>query len=135
MRWKTFLLHRQTEKSKHTMQKKSGQGNRSKSQFTLAEDMLAKLATISAPERLATEQSSAMQAGREWLAYTYAGELPSSAFGFNDAGIAFSLNAVFPSKPLPVGLARNLASRSLLDADSLEDALRQVQCLGPISRP
>ncbi|KAL8141600.1 hypothetical protein V2J09_014632 [Rumex salicifolius] len=48
--------------------------------------------------------------GNSFTAYTYAGELPSCAFGFNTHGVAG-------------GIARNFISRSLLEAKNIDDAL------------
>ncbi len=55
-----------------------------------------------------------MQGGRQWTAFTYAGELSSTAFGFNDAGIAYTLNALFPANVSIPGIGRNFVSRDLL---------------------
>ena len=59
-----------------------------------------------------------VQGNVQWTAYTYAGELPTSAFGFNSAGLGFTLNAVFPSAIVNPGVARNFVSRQLLAATS-----------------
>lgn len=88
--------------------------------------------------------------GASFTAYTYAGELPSCAFGFNSNGIvrsttflsllcmsccghkmttnmsqAFTLNSVPPrlEEIIAGGIGRNLISRDLLEATSLEDSL------------
>ncbi|OWM72128.1 hypothetical protein CDL15_Pgr018011 [Punica granatum] len=60
-----------------------------------------------------------------FVAYTYAGELPSCAFGFNNCGMAFTLNSVPPSKDEIMfgGVGRNFISRDLLEAKSMNDAL------------
>ncbi|GIL88135.1 hypothetical protein Vretifemale_16148 [Volvox reticuliferus] len=58
-----------------------------------------------------------------WFALTYAGELASTAFGANTAGVGFTLNALYPSDALLPGLGRNFLSRRLLDAGSVEEAL------------
>eukprot|EP00897_Mesotaenium_endlicherianum_P010318 jgi/Mesen1/9314/ME000060S08752 len=67
--------------------------------------------------------------GVSYTAFTYAGELPSCAFGFNSHGIAFTLNATPPEacEIVPGGIGRNFVSRDLLEASSLEDALQRVQ--------
>ncbi|KAK9862798.1 hypothetical protein WJX84_005916 [Apatococcus fuscideae] len=64
--------------------------------------------------------------GRQWTAFTYAGELSSTAFGFNDAGVAFTLNALFPTNVTVPGIGRNFVSRDLLQASSYEDGLRRI---------
>ncbi|KAI3407185.1 uncharacterized protein J3R85_021232 [Psidium guajava] len=61
-----------------------------------------------------------------FISYTYAGELPSCAFGFNNNGMGFTLNAVPPSKEEIVagGIGRNFISRDLLEATSMENATK-----------
>ncbi|EFJ40200.1 hypothetical protein VOLCADRAFT_100042, partial [Volvox carteri f. nagariensis] len=49
--------------------------------------------------------------------------LASTAFGANTAGVAFTLNALYPRGALLPGLGRNFLSRRLLDSSSVEDAL------------
>ncbi len=44
-----------------------------------------------------------------WFAMTYAGELASTAFGANSAGVAYTLNALYPK----VGLSRAVAHQQL----------------------
>ena len=69
-----------------------------------------------------------VQGNVQWTAYTYAGELPTSAFGFNSAGIGFTLNAVFPSAIVTPGVARNFVSRQLLAATSFRWASSSHSC-------
>ncbi|XP_042503689.1 uncharacterized protein LOC122080879 [Macadamia integrifolia] len=70
-----------------------------------------------------------LSTGLQFTAYTYAGELPSCAFGFNSNGMAFTLNSVPPSESeiVPGGIARNFISRDLLEATSLDDALSRIR--------
>ncbi|XP_024032765.1 uncharacterized protein LOC21410717, partial [Morus notabilis] len=67
--------------------------------------------------------------GVSYIAYTYAGELPSCAFGFNSHGLAFTLNSVPPSEDEIVAgaIGRNFISRDLLEATSIEDALCKIR--------
>ncbi|OMP11625.1 Peptidase C45, acyl-coenzyme A:6-aminopenicillanic acid acyl-transferase [Corchorus capsularis] len=67
--------------------------------------------------------------GLSFLAYTYAGELPSCAFGFNSNGLAFTLNSVPPTEAeiVPAGIGRNFVSRDLLEATSIADALTRIR--------
>lgn len=67
--------------------------------------------------------------GASFTAYTYAGELPSCAFGFNTYGVGFTLNAVPLSSQEVVagGVGRNFISRDLLEATCLNDALQCIQ--------
>ena len=58
-------------------------------------------------------------------ALCYPGFLPGNAIGFNEFGILHSINNVAP-RPVNVGLARHFIARSLLEARSLEDAVRRV---------
>eukprot|EP00252_Welwitschia_mirabilis_P006350 TRINITY_DN17205_c0_g1_i2.p1 TRINITY_DN17205_c0_g1~~TRINITY_DN17205_c0_g1_i2.p1 ORF type:complete len:214 (+),score=41.27 TRINITY_DN17205_c0_g1_i2:501-1142(+) len=66
--------------------------------------------------------------GGSYTAYTYAGELPSCAFGFNSYGFVFTLNSVPPTKEEieKGGIGRNFVSRDLLEATSIEDALKRI---------
>uniref|UniRef100_A0ACD5VLG7 Uncharacterized protein n=1 Tax=Avena sativa TaxID=4498 RepID=A0ACD5VLG7_AVESA len=63
-----------------------------------------------------------------FTAYTYAGELPTCAFGFNSNGVAFTLDSVPPaiSEVAAGGIAVNFVSRDLLEARDLDDAMRRV---------
>ncbi|XP_024173490.1 uncharacterized protein LOC112179327 [Rosa chinensis] len=67
--------------------------------------------------------------GISFIAYTYAGELPSCAFGINSHGLAFTLNSVPPSESeiVPGGIGRNFISRDLLEAKSIIDALCRIE--------
>ncbi|KAH7840549.1 hypothetical protein Vadar_018478 [Vaccinium darrowii] len=67
--------------------------------------------------------------GPSFTAYTYAGELPSCAFGFNNHGMAFTLNSVPPSEDEIVagGIGRNFISRALLEATNMDDALTRIR--------
>ncbi|KZV20549.1 hypothetical protein F511_34482 [Dorcoceras hygrometricum] len=69
-----------------------------------------------------------MPNGASFIAYTYAGELPSCAFGFNTCGLAFTLNSVPPSEhEIEAGaIGRNFISRDLLEAPSIDDALTRI---------
>ncbi|CAI0444644.1 unnamed protein product [Linum tenue] len=69
-----------------------------------------------------------LQNGLVFVGYTYAGELPSCAFGFNTHGLAFTLNSVPPSEHeiMAGGIGRNFVSRDLLEATSMADALRII---------
>ncbi|XP_014507632.1 uncharacterized protein LOC106767290 isoform X2 [Vigna radiata var. radiata] len=67
--------------------------------------------------------------GLFFVGYTYAGELPSCAFGFNSHGLAFTLDSVPPAEDEIVagGIGRNFISRDLLEAASMDDALSRIQ--------
>ncbi|XP_027342350.1 uncharacterized protein LOC113855084 [Abrus precatorius] len=69
--------------------------------------------------------------GLFFVGYTYAGELPSCAFGFNSYGLAFTLNAVHPAEDEIVagGVGRNFITRDILEATSMEDAMNRIQSL------
>ena len=58
-------------------------------------------------------------------ALCYPGFLPGNAFGFNESGIIHSVNHVAPL-PIRVGLSRHFLARALLDARTLEDAVRVI---------
>jgi len=57
-----------------------------------------------------------------FTAYTYLGELPSGAFGFNPH-VAFTLNWLGPTDVACPGLGRGFISRSLLTAATLDEAV------------
>ena len=62
-----------------------------------------------------------------WLAYCYAGELASTAFGFNSRGVAYTLNAMHCDTALEGStVGRNFISRALLVAPSLDAASKLV---------
>ncbi|KAF9622248.1 hypothetical protein IFM89_030290 [Coptis chinensis] len=69
-----------------------------------------------------------LPSGLSFTAYTYAGELPSCAFGFNSNGLAFTLNSVPPTAEeiMAGGIGRNFVSRDLLEATSLDDSLSRI---------
>lgn len=66
--------------------------------------------------------------------FTYLGDLTTGAFGFNNQGVAVSLNWVGPTDVLKGGLGRGFIARSVLDAVSFQDAVTRVtvpnQCAG-----
>ncbi|XP_042019329.1 uncharacterized protein LOC121767181 isoform X1 [Salvia splendens] len=66
--------------------------------------------------------------GVSFTAYTYAGELPSCAFGFNSHGLAFTLNSVPPMRhEIAAGrVGRNFISRDLLEAQNIDDAVARI---------
>jgi hypothetical protein len=64
-----------------------------------------------------------------FTALSYPGFLPGNAFGFNEFGILHSINNVAP-RPVKVGVARHFIARSLLEARSLEEAVRRVTIPG-----
>ncbi|KAF3792805.1 hypothetical protein EJ110_NYTH10757 [Nymphaea thermarum] len=70
-----------------------------------------------------------LPSGVSFTAYTYAGELPSGAFGFNSHGLAFTLDSVPPMKEEIVagGIGRNFVSRDLLEATGIDDALQRIR--------
>ncbi|KAF7021846.1 hypothetical protein CFC21_034730 [Triticum aestivum] len=63
-----------------------------------------------------------------FTAYTYAGELPTCAFGFNSNGVAFTLDSVPPAmgEVAAGAIAVNFVSRDLLEARDLDDAMHRV---------
>ncbi|KAI9173606.1 hypothetical protein LWI28_003736 [Acer negundo] len=72
---------------------------------------------------------STLSNGLSFVAYTYAGELPSCAFGFNSHGLGFTLNSVPPVEDEIVGggIGRNFISRDLLEAIDIDDALLRIR--------
>ncbi|MGC9333976.1 MAG: C45 family autoproteolytic acyltransferase/hydrolase [Anaerolineae bacterium] len=64
-----------------------------------------------------------------FTALSYPGFLCGNAFGFNAEGICFSCDSVQP-RQVRVGIGRHLLARSLLEAQSLDDAIRRVTVPG-----
>lgn len=64
-----------------------------------------------------------------FTALCYPGFLPGNAFGFNEAGVMHTIDAVSP-RQVRVGLGRHFVARSLFDASSLDDALQRVTIPG-----
>uniref|UniRef100_K3WCK1 Peptidase C45 hydrolase domain-containing protein n=1 Tax=Globisporangium ultimum (strain ATCC 200006 / CBS 805.95 / DAOM BR144) TaxID=431595 RepID=K3WCK1_GLOUD len=62
----------------------------------------------------------------KFVAYTYLGDLPSGAFGFNEHGVAFTLNFVQPAETFIGGLGRGFVSRDLLNAANATDAIARI---------
>jgi len=54
---------------------------------------------------------------------TYAGELPSSAFGYNSSGLVFTMDGLSPVHLDPGGVPRNFVSRKLMEAKTMDEAL------------
>jgi predicted choloylglycine hydrolase len=67
-----------------------------------------------------------------FTALSYPGFLCGNAFGFNEAGVCFSVDYVRP-RAMRVGVGRHFLARSLLEAHSLEDAIGRVTAPGRAS--
>ncbi len=63
--------------------------------------------------------------GPTFSALSYPGFLPGNAFGFNAAGILHTVNHVAP-RPIKLGLSRHFLARALLDARTLNEAIRNI---------
>lgn len=68
----------------------------------------------------------------EFMALVYPGSLFGTAFGFNSAGICFSVNTLMPHSA-GAGLGRQFIARSLLAATSLDDAIGRATVPGRVS--
>lgn len=88
--------------------------------------------TSAAVSAASHERASSNSSNLSWLGFVYAGELASSGFGANSAGIGFSLNAVFPAVPLMPGISRNFVLRHLLQARSIKEALAIIARPGQV---
>lgn len=64
--------------------------------------------------------------GISFTAYMYAGALASGAFAFNDAGVFFTTNALFPLTLVSSAVPRAFLQRHLIEARSLTDALARI---------
>lgn len=67
-----------------------------------------------------------------FTALSYPGFLCGNAFGFNDQGICFSVDNVRPIYR-QAGLGRHFVARSLLEAESMADAIERVTVSGQAS--
>lgn len=67
-----------------------------------------------------------------FTALSYPGFLCGNAFGFNDEGLCYAVDYVRP-RHIKVGLGRHFIARSLLEAESLDDAIRRVTVPGRAS--
>ncbi len=66
-----------------------------------------------------------LNSGSTFAALSYPGFLPGNAFGFNAAGILHTADHVAP-QPIKIGAGRHFLARSLLDAGTLEVAVRNI---------
>jgi len=64
-----------------------------------------------------------------FTAFSYPGFLCGNAFGFNNAGICFSVDNVRP-RHIEIGIGRHFIARSLLAATSLDDAIARATAAG-----
>jgi len=67
-----------------------------------------------------------------FTALSYPGFLCGNAFGFNSKGVCFSVDSVRP-RDVQVGVGRHFVARSLLEALSLDDAIKRVTTSGRAS--
>jgi predicted choloylglycine hydrolase len=70
--------------------------------------------------------------GVSWTALCYPGILSGNAAGWNECGIFFTINITAP-RQVRVGPGRYFAARSLLEATSLDDAIKRVTLPGRAS--
>eukprot|EP00033_Pygsuia_biforma_P000221 GCRY01000279.1.p1 GENE.GCRY01000279.1~~GCRY01000279.1.p1 ORF type:complete len:378 (+),score=75.18 GCRY01000279.1:60-1193(+) len=61
-----------------------------------------------------------------YTGYAYPGTLAGMAFGFNDNGVCYSTNEVFPKEMIVGGLARYFINRDLLRSTSPEDVIARA---------
>jgi hypothetical protein len=61
-----------------------------------------------------------------FTAYNYPGMLPGNGFGFNQHGIAHSVNAVYPKQLRTDGVGRYYINRDILGSTSIEDAIARA---------
>ena len=68
--------------------------------------------------------------GEHVTAYTYPGNIPGNAWGFNRYGLVFSTNGLYPKKVFVGGLGRYWIGRDLLAAKDMKDAIRRATVKG-----
>ena len=61
----------------------------------------------------------------EFTACCYPGFLPGNAFGFNSHGVCYSVDNIRP-RDIRIGIGRHFLARSLLDAETIDDAIKRV---------
>ncbi|MDJ0818888.1 MAG: C45 family autoproteolytic acyltransferase/hydrolase [Desulfobacterales bacterium] len=66
-----------------------------------------------------------LDSGSSFTALSYPGFLPGNAFGYNAAGILHTADHVAP-QPIKIGAGRHFLARSLLEAGTLEEAVRNI---------
>ncbi len=86
-------------------------------------DDLNHTALISAPQGVA--------GGPAFTAFTYLGNTPTGAFGWNEHRLLFTMNYVAPGEADPAGLGRVFMARDLLEMTSVEDGLARITRTGP----
>ena len=64
--------------------------------------------------------------GPAFTAFTYLGNTPTGAFGWNEHRILFTMNYVAPPEGDPNGLGRVFMARDLLEARSLSDGVERI---------
>ena len=69
--------------------------------------------------------------GQAFTAFTYLGNTPTGAFGWNAKRLLFTMNYVAPAKADPNGLGRVFMARDLLEMTSLEDGLQKITRTAP----
>jgi hypothetical protein len=62
----------------------------------------------------------------DFTTYIYAGHLPTAAWGFNEHGVAFTMNYVAPAEAIEGGIARIFIARDLFQAVNIEDAFGRI---------
>ncbi|XP_070574451.1 beta-alanyl-dopamine/carcinine hydrolase-like [Ptychodera flava] len=62
----------------------------------------------------------------KFTAFSYPGILPGNAFGFNSAGMIFSINAVFPVNVVEAAIPRYITNRMLLGAKSVDEVFQII---------
>lgn len=67
------------------------------------------------------------KAGFSWNAFAYPGELAGSAFGWNSAGIFYTVNYLATDKVNLKGTPRYFVARGLLEKQSLAEAIRYLR--------
>jgi hypothetical protein len=69
--------------------------------------------------------------GPAFTAFTYLGNTPTGAFGWNAQRLLFTMNYVAPEQADPNGLGRVFMARDLLEMTSLQDGLERITRTSP----
>lgn len=73
-----------------------------------------------------------LDSGLMFLSHAYPGILPGTSFGFNSNGIVYSVNNLTPPTNM-IGVPRHFLGRSLLEGESLNDAISRAFPSPPVS--
>ncbi|GAB1605323.1 uncharacterized protein LOC115222365 [Argonauta hians] len=73
-------------------------------------------------------KKNVVQDNREYItSYNYPGFLPGGTFGFNNHGMVFSCNGLYPTEAYPQCIPRRFVDRSILSAKNADEAVKILE--------